>query len=763
MLLVNDGSTQLYRNFRALKSADKPRDGRASWRSSLYRARADLLAVIVICIGAVIAIRAFWQPGVASEADMLIGVYRLFELDQSWAEHIFFPRVAMGLNFGYSGPLFQYYPPLASYIALVFHWGGFGWIGAAKAGFTLALALAGLGAYTYARWLFADRRAALVTGFAYLFAPYLLLNIYERGANAELLALGLLPWVFWATHHILRSEDRGWLWASAGLLALLMLAHNITALFVLPVLVVYLALLAWYEGVLRQLPAVALAFGLGLGLSAFYWLPALAERGFSHLVGQMLGGPNRPELSLRALEDLFQTSLAVDYWGKSRFHPALWQAVAWIIGLLAIVLAARRLRFALSILGAALIVLYLLQLTISAAFWQTAPLVRFIQFPWRLLGPAAFFTALLLGAVLCWRRLAGAAGWVVVILCVSIIGYAGLRNLDPKLSTIWYPITDEQIGSKDLYARGAQGYPLYNDYAPAAMQVAPWELPRPRTPGRPTLPPLAARPTVKIESEGGVCLNLKVQTPAPFVLRLPRIDFPNWRVSVSGHTAQIAPSRPLGLITVEIPAGEHPVEACFGDTPLRSVAAVISLLSLLVLVIGAARTPSFRKIIFAGAILCVALAMLALLQHGIGQPPRRATASAAQFEDEISLLGYHLDKSVLRPGDTLDLRLYWLTNKTPTIDYKVFVHLSKPDDSGTVVQIDEPPLLGQDFTTRWDPGEIVIDEHQLPIDGSIAPGIYRVLIGLYRPDTLRNLRVTGATDVLPGDRVALAQVEVRGK
>ena len=722
----------------------------------------DLLAVVVICVGAAIAIRAFWRLGVASEADMLIGVYRLFELDQSWGEGIFFPRIAMGLNFGYSGPLFQYYPPLASYIALAFHWAGLGWIEAAKAGFTLALALTGLGAYTYARWLFADRRAALVAGFAYLLAPYLLVSIYERGASAELLALGLVPWLFWTTHHMLFSKDRVWLLSSAGLIALLVLAHNITALFVLPILAFYLILLAWHEGSWRRLPAVGLAFGLGLGLSAFYWLPALAERAYSQLEGRMLGDSGPPETNLRLLGELFQASLAFDYWGGRRFHPALWQALAGMVGLLAIVLVPRRLRFTLIVIIAALTVLYLLQLSISAAFWQAAPLVRFIQFPWRLLGPAAFFTALLLGAMLCWRRLAGVAGWVVVTLFVSIIGYAGLHNLDPQLSTIWYPITDAQIGRRDLYARGAQGYPLYNDYAPAAMQVSPWELTKPRAPDMPTWPPLATRPTIQIKSEGGACLSLLVQTPAPLLLRLPRIYFPNWRVSVGGQPEQIASSHPLGLITVEIPAGEHPVEACFGNTPLRSVASALSLLSLLVLMIGGARTQPIKKIVWASAILCVALAMLAFLHPGLGQP-RRPTAYAAQFEDEISLLGYHHDKSVLRPGDTLDLRLYWLTNKTPPIDYKVFVHLSKFDDSGTVVQIDEPPLLGQDFSTRWDPGEIVIDEHQLPIDSSVPPGRYHVLIGMYRPDTVRNLRVTGAAEVWPGDRVALSQIEIRGK
>ena len=720
----------------------------------------DLLSVVVICIGAAIAIRAFWQPGVASEADMLIGVYRLFELDQSWGEGIFFPRIAMGLNFGYGGPLFEYYSPLASYIALAFHWVGFGWIGATKAGFTLALLLAGIGAYVYARWLFADRRAALVAGFAYLLAPYLLVSIYQRGASAELLALGLVPWLFWTTHHMLCSKDRVWLVSSASLIALLVLAHNITALFVLPMLAFYLALLAWHEGSWHRLPTVGVAFGLGLGLSAFYWLPALAERAFSQLEGRMLGDSGPPEANLRVLGELFQASLAYDYWGGRRFHPALWQAIAGMVGLLAIVLVPRRLRFTLIVIVAALTVLYLLQLSISAAFWQATPLVRFIQFPWRLLGPVSFFSALLLGAALCWQRLAGTPGWAVAAILVLTIGYAGLRNLDPKLSTIWYPITDEQIGRKDLYERGARGYPLYNDYAPIAMQVGPRELTKPRAPGIPAWPPLPTRPTIQIKSEGGTCLSLQVQTSTPLVLRLPRIYFPNWRVSVSGRAAEIAPSRPLGLITVEIPPGEHPVEACFGNTPLRSIASAISVLALPILAIGGIRTRPNNRMVWGRAILVVALAMLALLHQGLGHGPRQPIAYTARFDDEINLLGYHLDKSVLRPGDTLDLRLYWLTSKTPAADYKVFVHLSKLDDSGTVAQIDEPPLLGQGFTSRWDPGEIVVDEHQLPIDGSVPPGRYRVLVGMYRPDTVRNLQVTGAPDVWPGDRVALEPIRI---
>jgi hypothetical protein len=119
---------------------------------------------------------------------MLMSVYRVFELDRSWHAGVSFPRIAPGLNFGYGGPLFQYYPPLASYLALPFHWMGLGWIEATKAVFTLALVTAGLGAYVYARWLLSEPSTALVVAVAYGMAPYLVLNALERGALADLCA-----------------------------------------------------------------------------------------------------------------------------------------------------------------------------------------------------------------------------------------------------------------------------------------------------------------------------------------------------------------------------------------------------------------------------------------------------------------------------------------------------------------------------------------------------------------------------------------------
>lgn len=155
--------------------------------------RADFAHIAIILTTTILAIARFWQRGVSSEDDMLIGIYRVFELDQAWRQGIIFPRLGPNINFTYGGPLFQYYAPLASYGALVFHWVGLGFIEATKAVFTLNLVLAGVGAYLFARWLFSSRLAGLVSGMLYLLAPYLLVVVYERGAVAESLALGLVP------------------------------------------------------------------------------------------------------------------------------------------------------------------------------------------------------------------------------------------------------------------------------------------------------------------------------------------------------------------------------------------------------------------------------------------------------------------------------------------------------------------------------------------------------------------------------------------
>ncbi len=80
--------------------------------------RADYAHIAIILTTTILAIARFWQRGVSSEADMLIGIYRVFELDQAWRQGIMFPRLGPNINFTYGGPLFQYYAPSRAMV----HW-----------------------------------------------------------------------------------------------------------------------------------------------------------------------------------------------------------------------------------------------------------------------------------------------------------------------------------------------------------------------------------------------------------------------------------------------------------------------------------------------------------------------------------------------------------------------------------------------------------------------------------------------------------------
>jgi hypothetical protein len=88
--------------------------------------------------------------------------------------------------------------------------------------------------------------AALVAATAYMATPYLLTNAYLRGALGEVGAQALLPWIFWSFRRLVRDPRPARFVLPAALsLGGLAATHNITLLFAPPVLLVYLAVLAW--------------------------------------------------------------------------------------------------------------------------------------------------------------------------------------------------------------------------------------------------------------------------------------------------------------------------------------------------------------------------------------------------------------------------------------------------------------------------------------------------------------------------------------
>ena len=149
----------------------------------------------------------------------------------------------------------------------------------------------------------------------------------------------------------------------------------------------------------------------------------------------------------------------------------------------------------------------------------------------------------------------------------------------------------------------------------------------------------------------------------------------------------------------------------------------------------------------------------------IGDPPPTAGpphAAEAEFGGAIRLTGYNLQPDLstsLEPAARLTVTLYWRAVGEVHRDYTVFVHLV--DEEGEIWgQGDGLPLAGAYPTSHWDPGEQLVDTHDLTVSAEAPSGEYHLRIGLYTLDDGQRLPVTGGP-ATGADSVDLVSVTVR--
>jgi 4-amino-4-deoxy-L-arabinose transferase-like glycosyltransferase len=127
-----------------------------------------------------------------------------------------------------------------------------------------------------------------------------------------------------------------------------------------------------------------------------------------------------------------------------------------------------------------------------------------------------------------------------------------------------------------------------------------------------------------------------------------------------------------------------------------------------------------------------------------------------RFADRLELLGYELapgdlrpratpldgrDERALSPGQPLQINLYWRALAPMDEDYVVFVHVL--NEAGERVAQRDLPARFEDYpTSRWQPGEVVVDRADMPLP-ALPPGAYRLEIGVYDSGAGAPLAVTG--------------------
>lgn len=108
-------------------------------------------------------------------------------------------------------------------------------------------------------------------------------------------------------------------------------------------------------------------------------------------------------------------------------------------------------------------------------------------------------------------------------------------------------------------------------------------------------------------------------------------------------------------------------------------------------------------------------------------PADVVVALDSQWEP-LTLVGMSPGELAASPGDSPEVTLYWKKNAAHGEVYSVFVHLLN-EDGRIVAQADHWP--GGLPTDILDAGQIVTDRFGLPLPAHLAPGTYRMRIGLY--------------------------------
>jgi hypothetical protein len=123
------------------------------------------------------------------------------------------------------------------------------------------------------------------------------------------------------------------------------------------------------------------------------------------------------------------------------------------------------------------------------------------------------------------------------------------------------------------------------------------------------------------------------------------------------------------------------------------------------------------------------------------------------------LLGYTVDSRHAVPGGYVELTLIWRALEPTSVDYHTFTHLY--DGEAMRGQLDGQPVCGGFPTSRWQPGQIVVDPYRIPIWGDAPPGQVPLLVGMYDFATMQRVPVLAPDGSLADDHVQLTDIEIR--
>ncbi len=542
-----------------------------------------LLSLLAVFLLSYFAVRPLLAPGYFPMHDDT-QVSRVIEMGRALKEGQFPVRWVADLGYGYGYPIFNFYAPLPYYVGGLFYALGVPALTATKVMFGIGVILPSLLMYAVL-YPVVGEWSAIAASLLYLYAPYHAVEVYVRGAVGEYWILLFWPLILYAllwSHDITRRKRA----VTLGTIGLAGSVMSHTLMGYVTMLFLFLGLGIWWtvRFFRKRVDAEELQthvrwFVLGLGLSAFFWLPAITEMQYTNVAAQVGSTANYRDHFV-CLIQLWSSA-----WGFGGSAPGCandglsfmlgkLHIIAAAIGFLGYILIGKKsisrvyvvVALVVSVLG------IVFTLPISGPLWHMLPMFSYLQYPWRFLSLAAFGLSLL-GALVV-ACVDDARGKIAVAVVIVV----GVMVVNAK----WFM-------PQYQYIKDSRSFETADDIEWRASKISDEYLPenisRPMNASEVVSATIRSDHQVTVTSVVSTAVEkqLIVESTTAATLTINTASFPGWIYRVNDK--EVHPAVIHGLPQLDVGPGQSVIVIKFTDTPIRTIGNLASVATLVFIIL----------------------------------------------------------------------------------------------------------------------------------------------------------------------------------
>ena len=496
-----------------------------------------------------------------------------WQFNEALQEGIIYPRW-LPLDFwGYGGPVFILYPPLAFYLTALFNVFTNSIISAMNIAKFTALFFSTAGMFFLVKEFYSEK-IAFFSAFFYLIFPYTIFQFYAIGQFSSIISFMWFPPILLFTYRYLkRNQVKDMLYAGlcfSGLIS----THLINAYmfsFVILIFVIYFAVVRKKPGDLIAIPLISIT---GFLISSAYTFPLMFENKFLSLKYFIEEGIGFHYADFFILPGISDKIPADNFWHA--YHPDFFSYLFLFLGLLISYLfcwvglrrSSEKIIKEISLIFIIISIFSLfLLLGISTFLWETIPFFKYIQFPARWFN-ITNFTISFLSSILFWSIMTPSKTKRRISVLMVVISLTMLL-LDFKYIKYVYAFPHQKLIPVQTQISNLEHLPIWAVKDNIYSNTTNYRIEIVKGEGKSEI--LAWKSAERI---------IKIIAEEPLVAKIQTFYFPGWKAYLNGSEISIQTEKGTGAMLIDIPQGDHVLELKFVDTPVRYYGKLISLLSL---------------------------------------------------------------------------------------------------------------------------------------------------------------------------------------